>query len=223
MSTVRTSSSRRNRAFTLVEMLAILAVIGMVMGLTLPYLNRARHKARRAACLMNLRQIYCGYVAYAADHEGQLPPKYEIKKTTLSASDAAEGRVLNTIERGIQTELAPYVRSPTVFRCPADTGDARNSTPLWKRRGESYEVKGVLAKEWGTAKAYFATRGSDLVVSDPFKPWEAAEKLTVMEKIAKGEHGPKDWHHGYCNIILPSGRAVSVRTKEEEKAEQNKE
>ena len=47
--------------------------------------------------------------------------------------------------------------------------------------------------------------------------------LSVNEKIAKGEHGPKDWHAGWCNLMLPNGRAISVQTKEQEKAEQSKE
>ena len=45
----------------------------------------------------------------------------------------------------------------------------------------------------------------------------------VAKWIAKGEHGPKDWHSGWCNLMLPNGRAVSVQTSEQEKVEQNKE
>jgi prepilin-type N-terminal cleavage/methylation domain-containing protein len=211
------------RAFTLVELLTVIAVIAILAALLIPCLANAQRTAQRTSCLSNMRQIYAAYVFYATDHEGYIPPKFEVKKKKLTASDITEGRVLNTLTQGIQTVLSTYIRDAKAFQCPADSGDAQDPTPIGQRRGDSYEVKGVLAKELSTPKARFSSRGSDLIISDPFKPWEAADRMTVMEKIAKGEHGPKDWHHGWCNIMLPNGRAVSIRTKEQEKAEQNKE
>ena len=212
-----------SRAFSLVELLAAVAAGAALVALLVPALGHGLDSARRAACLSNLRQIYAGYVLYAADHGGQVPPKFEVKKVRLTASDSTEGRMLNTPAYGIQSVLAPYLESETVFRCPADTGDAKDSTPLWKQCGCSYEVKGVLAKDRGTFKELFYARGNETIVGDPFKPWEASDLLGVNEKIAKGEHGPKDWHVGWCNLMLPNGRAVSVQTKEQEKAEQLKE
>lgn len=213
----------RHPAFSLIELLAAIAAIALLAALLVPAIARSLNTARRIACLSNLRQIYAGYTLYAADHNGHVPPKFEVKKMRLSGSDAIEGRVLNTAACGIQTVLAPYVNDAEVFRCPADSGDAKNAKPLWRQCGCSYEVKGVLAKDRGTAKELFYARGSETVVGDPFKPWEASDLLGVNEKIAKGEHGPKDWHAGWCNLMLPNGRAVSVQTKEQEKAEQNKE
>lgn len=218
----RCTAQRTHSGFTLVELLGVLAVVGLLIGFLAPTLADMHRRGQNARCLSNLRNIYAGYVLYAAEHDGMLPPKYEIKKKTLSTSDISEGRVLNTPANGIQIALASYVSDERVFRCPADSGDAENPTPLWQQRGESYEVKGVLKKDLGTSKAYFCNKGAEIIASDPFKPWEASDRLTVMQKIAKGEHGPKDWHDGVAHIILPNGRAVGVRTKEEEKAEQNK-
>lgn len=209
-------------AFSLIELLVAIAGLALLAALLAPMFAQGLGSARRAACLSNLRQIYVGYALYAADHDGRVPPKFEVKKKRLSSSDKTEGRALNTHECGIQTVLAPYLESTNVFHCPADSGDAQNSGPLWKQCGCSYEVKGVLEKDRGTVKERFLTRGSETIVGDPFKPWEASDRLGVNEKIAKGEHGPKDWHAGWCNLMLPNGRAVSVQTKEQEKAEQLK-
>lgn len=216
------AAPEKRSGFTLVELLGVLAIVGLLIGFLAPSLADMQRRGQNARCLSNLRNIYAGYVLYAAEHDGVLPPKYEIKKKTLSTSDISEGRVLNTPTNGIQTVLASYVPDVRVFRCPADSGDAQNPTPLWKQRGVSYEVKGALKKDLGTPKAYFCNKGTEIIASDPFKPWEASDRLTVMQKIAKGEHGPKDWHEGVTHIILPSGRAIGIRTKEEEKAEQNK-
>lgn len=215
---------RMKRAgFSLVELLVAIAVLALLAALLVPLVAQGLDSARRAACLSNLRQIYVGFTLYAGDHRGLVPPKFEVKKTRLTASDATEGRRLNTPACGIQTILASYVGEAGIFRCPADAGDARDPTPLWKHCGCSYEVKGILEKDRGTGKEFFIARGAETIAGDPFKPWEAADRLGVNEKIAKGEHGPKDWHAGWCNLMLPNGRAISVQTKEQEKTEQLKE
>ena len=213
----------KNQAFSLVELLVTIATLALLAALLVPVFTHGLDAARRAACLSNLRQIYSGFALYAADHTGLVPPKYEVKKIRLNGSDTIEGRMLNTRANGIQTLLAPYLESEAVFHCPADSGDARNSEPLWRQCGCSYEVKGILEKDRGTGKEMFIARGTEMIAGDPFKPWEASDVLGVNQKIAKGEHGPKDWHAGWCNLMLPNGRAVSVQTREQEKAEQLKE
>lgn len=214
---------KRLAAFTLIELLIVIAVLLLLAAIATPVIASAIHSAKRATCLSNLRQIYSGFALYAGDHKGLVPPKFEVKKKSLSGSDVIEGRVLNTHAYGIQTVLAPYLSGVDVFHCPADSGDAKDSTPLWQQCGCSYEVKGVLKKDLGTSKALFLVRGPETIVGDPFKPWEASDLLNVNQKIAKGEHGPKDWHAGWCNLMLPNGRAVSIQTSVQEKAEQNKE
>ena len=59
-----------SRAFSLVELLAAVAAGAALVALLGPALAHGLDSARRAACLSNLRQIYAGYVLYAADHGG---------------------------------------------------------------------------------------------------------------------------------------------------------
>jgi prepilin-type N-terminal cleavage/methylation domain-containing protein/prepilin-type processing-associated H-X9-DG protein len=66
-------SARSWCAFTLAELLVVIAVIGVLAGLLLPVLGRARESARGAACLNNLRQWGLATYLYIADHDGYLP------------------------------------------------------------------------------------------------------------------------------------------------------
>jgi prepilin-type N-terminal cleavage/methylation domain-containing protein len=64
---------KARRAFTLVELLAVIAVIAMLAAWLVPALNRAKARAKRAACADNLRQINLGVLMYAHDSADTLP------------------------------------------------------------------------------------------------------------------------------------------------------
>jgi len=61
------------RAFTLVELLLVIAIVGILFGLLLPALGSAIAQANSTACLSNLRQIGVAIHDYAASHDGQIP------------------------------------------------------------------------------------------------------------------------------------------------------
>ncbi|MEN1679493.1 MAG: DUF1559 domain-containing protein [Planctomycetota bacterium] len=66
------ASAARRAAFTLVELLVTLAVIGLLVGLLLPAVQSAREAARRADCSNRLRQIGIALVDFESTH-GALP------------------------------------------------------------------------------------------------------------------------------------------------------
>jgi prepilin-type N-terminal cleavage/methylation domain-containing protein len=61
------------RAFTLVELLVVIAVVAILASILLPTLSRMKERARRTECLNNVRQLILSCHVYANDHDNRLP------------------------------------------------------------------------------------------------------------------------------------------------------
>ena len=66
------TSARRRTAFTLVELLATIAIVGLLVALLLPAVQSARESARRAVCANRLRQIGIALNGFSAQF-GTMP------------------------------------------------------------------------------------------------------------------------------------------------------
>ncbi len=105
---------RLRPAFTLIVLLVVVALVGLLSWILLPARAGARHAARAAKCLSNLRSIGQGVVLYQRDFNDFFP---------LSADGA--GNVLSA-SAWLQS-LQPYGVIPAVRLCPSDP--ARTDRP----------------------------------------------------------------------------------------------
>ena len=83
-------------AFTLVEMLVVIAIIGILAAMLFPALNAAKDYARRTTSLNNLKQINRGVRMYADEHDDVLTlvsTNHSPDIWTDSASVSATGRI----------------------------------------------------------------------------------------------------------------------------------
>lgn len=143
-------------AFTLVELLVVLAIIGVLAGLLLPVFLSARGKAREIVCISNLRQIGLSISMYAQDYDGLYPfavdpaDKYTPQIWSSEPQFQAQIQFMPLIQEALQ----PYTRSRDLFDCPADTGFTvedftglpLDATPTsYRRFGTSYYYRTEIA------------------------------------------------------------------------------
>ena len=69
----RRPTSRFYRAFTLIELLTVIAIIGILAAIIIPTVGRVRQSARAAQCKSNLRQIGTALHLYAAENKDRMP------------------------------------------------------------------------------------------------------------------------------------------------------
>ncbi|MCA9190228.1 MAG: DUF1559 domain-containing protein [Planctomycetales bacterium] len=107
------------RAFTLVELLVVIAVIGILVGLLLPAVQAARESARRIQCLNNLKQIG---LAFHNHHD-----QYNFFPTGGWNWDRAPSYVGTTPEvgggqhAGWAFQILPFIEATNLWRAGAQT------------------------------------------------------------------------------------------------------
>ena len=119
--------------FTLVELLVVIAVIGILVALLLPAVQAAREAARRMSCTNNLKQICLALHNYHDTYK-VFPPSGIYPQAVTADSWSLQARILPFLEQAnlqdlidwnvsyaLQTQVA-QTRVPTYF-CPSDPKD----------------------------------------------------------------------------------------------------
>jgi prepilin-type N-terminal cleavage/methylation domain-containing protein len=131
--------NRRN-AFTLVEILVVIAIIGLLVSILLPSMSRARAASKRAACASNLKQIGVVMRIYIGENRDRLPHASAMPSVSplpletddpISISDVFAKRLDGNIE---------------IFKCPSDPENARREPPnvdlsYFETERSSYEYR----------------------------------------------------------------------------------
>ena len=71
---IRFMCDRKNKAFTLIELLIVVSIIGLLLAVLMPALGAARSGSRALACKSNLRQLVIANIGYATESDGYYVP-----------------------------------------------------------------------------------------------------------------------------------------------------
>ena len=152
---------RRRNAFTLVELLAVIAIITVLIAILLPVLARAQEHARRVKCAANLHSIGHGLIMYVQQY-GYYPGLFT-QDVNLNRQEAAIW----------PARLRPFLaKSTEVFLCPSQDERARwdleGPQPVTRCQGEVFPAYGYEPNEpLVHQSAYFSYGYNGYGIPDP--------------------------------------------------------
>lgn len=117
--------------FTLVELLTVVAIVGILAALIIPVVAKVRQTALRTDCASNLRQLGQGLALYVADHKGVLPTSWTGSNETVWRKQLLRGGYLGKPDAVVPVAgvVAPGADPSTwnefhfrIFSCKAHVG-----------------------------------------------------------------------------------------------------
>jgi prepilin-type N-terminal cleavage/methylation domain-containing protein/prepilin-type processing-associated H-X9-DG protein len=169
-------------AFTLLELLVVLAVIGILTALLLPTLSRALSRAQNAVCISNFHELTVAWKLFADDNQSHLVPVFYFQRGKVNSNAWVRGsmdddiRSYPPIEPGVRDStningiklgsLFHYTRSVRNYHCPADKSQV-NGVP----RVRSYSLNGWMGGTWVAGQSNYCVfkREAEIVHPAPSK------------------------------------------------------
>jgi prepilin-type processing-associated H-X9-DG protein len=120
------SQRRAAAAFSIIELLVVIGIIGVLLAILLPVMEKVRHRGYIDACASNLRQLGQALTMYSNDNRGNYPRTTYVAGATLVAGTgamsldpfAASGPDANDVTAPLWLLARVQRLPPSIFVCP---------------------------------------------------------------------------------------------------------
>jgi len=146
VSEAESGSTLGEAAFTLIELMVVVAVIAVLAALLLPAVSAAKVRAQGTACLSNLKQLQLAWGCYVDDYNDEVPINRAFQTngiwrstpdSWIGFSNAREDNDTENIRNSVLYKYK-YAQDVNVFRCPGDKSANKADGP----RTRSYSMNG---------------------------------------------------------------------------------
>ena len=198
---IKNTFTSKRAGFTLVEILVVIAIIGVLAALLFAVFSRVREKGRSASCQNNLHQIALAMQQYVGDNDGAFPPIFSVENEGAANEKTTEWDGM----------LQPYIKSRAIFYCP--TNKAESSWVYTGGNIAGYAYNNVDLNRLDKKAKIFSGQHeshfdalSDVVVNYDFPIWNGGggSEMEMMEASC----GPQpliDLHSGGANFSYGDG------------------
>lgn len=152
--------------FSLVELLVVIAVIGLLLSILVPALGRARGQADVVACKARLRQLGLGALMYAEDNDTRLA----VDPAMLGPSheNGLTGKWVDNPHIELMQLLTSYVETPELYYCHTWKNESYRFSPENVAQGELgyfyFSVEEQPLSNGGLSTFLYSPRAGDPMV-----------------------------------------------------------
>ena len=175
MNRYRKLCKRNREMFTIIELLIVIGILGILMAMVLPALNRAKKSGKRISCVSNLKQIGLAVQSYGQSNNDYFP----FNCTSQKLANPARITLSSAIDLDKNTEI---------FECPDE------NEGLYATEGSSYVWNWTQIELPGNERV-----GNKEYDTTPFGGMVPPEKFAIL--IDAGPYHGKSGHKNAFNAL----------------------
>lgn len=109
----------KHRGLTLIELLSVVAIIGILVGILIPAISSIRNGKMKTACATSMNRIGMASLAYANDWNGVLPSTFQIRGKAYTNANQATYLYFNYANVDANLYAQNNKKNSDYMRCPA--------------------------------------------------------------------------------------------------------